>query len=166
MDPPVPREGLTSVSRMPSPVVVAPDGRRWVVRRRWLPRLGAENVWGRFHRRFRQTARRAGDAADAGCLADIGEGVVAAIVVVVGLLLLIFVLLPLLIAVLDLLVILALAMLSVAGRVLLRRPWTVEASSDDGPSLRWKVVGWRASTAKIDEVSDQLAAGIRPPTDS
>lgn len=153
--------------RMPRPAVVAPDGRRWVVRRRWLPRLGTETVWGRFHRRFRQMARRAGDAADAdpGCIADIGEGVAAAIAVTVGLLLLIFVLLPLLIAIVDLLVILLLALLGIAGRVLLRRPWTVEASSDNGTSLRWKVVGWRASAAKIDEVSTHLAAGIRPATE-
>ncbi|MFZ6004706.1 MAG: hypothetical protein ACOYXM_12340 [Actinomycetota bacterium] len=152
---------------MPRPVVVAPDGRRWVVRRRWLPRLGTETVWGRFHGRFRQTVRRVRDTADAdpGCLADIGEGVVAAIVVTVGLLLLVFVLFPLLLAVLDLLVILLLALLSVAGRVLLRRPWTVEASSDDDVSLSWKVVGWGASAAKIDEVSTHLAAGIRPPAD-
>jgi hypothetical protein len=142
----------------------APDGRHWTVQRRWLPRMGAETVWARFHRRFRQAMRRAGDAADAdpGCLEVFGEGVVAGALILIGLLLLIFVLLPLLFAVVDLIIVVLLALLSVAGRVLLRRPWTVEATSADGLAATWKVVGWRASDDKIREVAANLAAGIEP----
>jgi hypothetical protein len=148
-------------------VVDAPDGRRWSVRRRWLPRMGAETVWGRFHRRFRQAMRRVGDAADAdpGCLDVLGEGLVAAVLVIIGLLLLVFVVLPLLIAIVDVLIVVLLGLLSIVARVLLRRPWTVEATAattDGSEPLVWKVVGWRASGDKVDEVADALVAGVHP----
>lgn len=59
--------------------IVGRDGRRWVVRRRWMPRLGTETLWGRFHRRFRKVFERVGDAADVdpGCGELLGEGNIA-----------------------------------------------------------------------------------------
>lgn len=145
--------------------VVAADGRRWVVRRRLAPRLGTESLWGRFHRRFRQTMRRAGDAADAdpGCLDVIGEGIVAAIAIVLAVLVALFVLLPLLVAVVDVVVVVALSLLGILARVVLRRPWTVEARAGDGSSLLWRVVGWRASGDQVDAVAEGLRAGVVPP---
>ena len=144
----------------------SPDGRTWVVRRRWVPRLGAETVWGRFHRRFRQTVKRTSDVADAdpGCLDLLGEGLVAAIAVVLAVIVLIFVLIPLLVAVVDVVIVLLLALLGVAGRILLRRPWTVEARADDGAVLVWRVVGWRASGEQVDRAAEHITAGAVPPT--
>ncbi|HET9770367.1 MAG TPA: hypothetical protein VFS16_05720 [Acidimicrobiia bacterium] len=144
--------------------VTAPDGRRWVVRRRWLPRLGGETLWGRFSRRLRQTFRRAGDAADAdpGCLEVLGEGFVAAIVIIVVVLALVFVFIPLLVAIVDLLFLLALALLGALARILFRRPWIVEARADDATTLRWRVTGWRASHERCVQVAQQLQAGTDP----
>lgn len=145
--------------------VVAPDGRTWVVQRRWVPRLGAESLWGRFHRRFRQTMRRAGDAADIdpGCLDVIGEGLVAAIAIILTVLLVIFVVVPLLVAVVDVAVVVLLALVGLAGRVLFRRPWTVEARASDRSRLVWRVVGWRASGEQVARAAEHLAAGVVPP---
>lgn len=146
--------------------VLAPDGRRWVVRRRWLPRLGSETLWGRFHRRFRQSVRRAGDAADLdpGCLEIVGEGIVAAIAIVVVVLVALFVAIPLLVALVDVLILLVLAILGVVARVVLRRPWLVEARADDGTVLQWKVVGWRASDEWRTRIRDLLEAGVALPS--
>ena len=130
-----------------APSVQAPDGRTWVVRRRFVPRLGAESVWGRFHRRFRQTMRRAGDAADAdpGCLEVIGEGLLAALAVLLVIAVMVFILVPMLVAIVDIVVVALLALLGLAGRLVFRRAWTVEARAGDGACLVWRVVGWRAS---------------------
>lgn len=109
--------------------------------------------------------RRAGDVADAdaGCLDVIGEGVVAAIAILLVVLLAIFVVVPLLVAVVDVAIVVLLALLSLVGRVLLRRPWTVEARSPDGPRLLWRVVGWRASGEQVANVAQLLASGAVPP---
>jgi hypothetical protein len=144
--------------------VTAPDGRIWVVRRRWMPRLGHETLWGRFSRRIRKTFDRAGDAVDAdpGCLEVLGEGIVAAVVIILVVLALIFVLIPLLVAIVDLVLLLLLALLSVLARILLRRPWIVEARADDGTAHRWNVTGWRASHERCIQIAQRLQAGIDP----
>ena len=131
-----------------------------------MPRLGAETVWGRFHRRFRRTMERTGDVADAdpGCLELLGEGVVAALAIVVAVVVLLFVVIPLLVAVVDVAVVLLLALFGVAGRILLRRPWTVEARAEDGSLLVWRVVGWRASGERVDLAAERITAGDVPPT--
>lgn len=130
-----------------------------------MPRLGAESVWGRFHRRFRQTVRRAGDVGDAdpGCLGVIEEGVVVVLVILVVLAVAVFVLVPMLVAVVDIVIVALLAVLGLVGRVVFRRPWTVEARAGDGASLLWRVVGWRASGEHVARVAELLAAGVTPP---
>ena len=145
--------------------VQSPDGRRWTVRRRWVPRLGADTVWGRFHRRFRRTFRRTGDVADLdpGCAFDIGEGIAASFAVLIVILVLLFIVFPLLVAVVDVVVVLLLALAGLAGRIVFRRPWVVEANADDGRRLVWPVVGWGASNRHGDEVAQLLEAGITPP---
>lgn len=109
--------------------------------------------------------RRTGDAADAdpGCLDIVGEGIVGAIAVLVVILVLLFVLLPLLVAVVDLAIVLLLAIVGLAGRILFRRPWTVEAQASDRSCLVWRVVGWRASGDHVERVAEQLAVGVAPP---
>jgi hypothetical protein len=153
--------------------VTGPDGRPWVVRRRWVPRLGNDTPWQRFHRRFRSTMERgrklsdAGDvASDFGCGIDLLEGLVVAVLLLLLLVFLLMVALPLLLALLDLLVLLLLALVGVAARVVFRRPWVVEAAHAGPPVesvLRWNVVGWRLSAERCQEIAASLQAGIVPP---
>jgi hypothetical protein len=144
--------------------VVDPQGRRWVVRRRWMPRLGVETLWGRFRRRFRRVFDRVGDAADVdpGCAEVLGEGIAVALVVIIVVLALFFVVIPLLVAIVDVLILLLLTVAGAAARVLFRRPWTVEASADDGTTLRWRVVGWRSSGEQCVRIGQRLQAGLDP----
>jgi hypothetical protein len=146
--------------------VTTPSGEAWVVRRLWSPRLQGEHPWSRFRRRARGTGRRAGELADAdpGCL-DLGD-LVAAVVIVAVVLLAVFVVVPLLVAVVDLLLILVLTVLGLAARVVFRRPWVVEATRR-GEAIRhtWRVVGWRASGERVDEVAGALAHGLPLPPD-
>lgn len=141
--------------------VRAPDGRSWRVRRRWVPRLGDETVWGRVRRRFRQVVRRVGDAADAepGCLEIFGDGILIGLAVVAFLLIALFVVIPLLIAIVDLAILLLLALLGIAARVLLGRPWQVQAVADDGTRLEWRIVGWQASADLVVQVEQCLVGG-------
>jgi hypothetical protein len=111
---------------------------------------------------------RAGASTDLLELGDLGDlpgvGWVAIAFALVGLLLfLAVVLLPLLLALAELAVLLALAGLAVLARVLFRRPWLVDAHHADGRSLRWRVVGWRASGDFAAEARQLLDAGIVPP---
>ena len=140
-----------------------PDNRQWRVGRRWFPGLGNESVAARFHRRYRQWSRH-GDVVDPGCGDFALEGLVAGIIVIVAVLVLVLVALPLVLAVVDLFIVIVLALLGVVGRVVLRRPWIVQARSREGTVVEWPVVGWRASGARVEEVARQLESGaLRPP---
>lgn len=143
--------------------VVAPDGTEWTVRRRW--------VHAPIRPRWRGT--RDGDAFDwldlGGGLGDSGIlGVIAAIFVIVVLAALIaFVLLPLAILLLEVLVFLLLAGLGLLGRVLLRRPWRIEARAEGGPGaarppIVRSVSGWRDSRDAIAELAAELERGALP----
>lgn len=149
--------------------VVGPDSREWVVRRRWVPRLGPETLWGRFRSRIRGARERTsefGDLPDLGCAGGLAEGLVVGIVGLVTVLVVLLVLVPLLVALVDVLVLLVLALLGALARVMLRRAWIVEAAHAESPvrrALRWKVVGWRASGERCREIARALEAGIVPP---
>ena len=141
--------------------VTDPQGERWRVQRKWVPRKV----------RWRGKDRDLPDGLlDGAELLSFGDevpvvGVIAAVIaaLVLGIALVLF-LVPALIFLLELLFVLALVCLGVAGRVLLGRPWTVEARRMGGDeTLEWKVRGWRASDAKVTEVADLLEAGLRPP---
>ena len=136
----------------------------WQVKRRWIPRLGPETLWGRFWRRFRRTFRRAGDAAsnDVGCLDDVGGGILAAILFVVFVLVAVFVVFPAVVAIIDLAVLLLLALGGLVARVAFRRPWLIDARDGTGRVLRWRVVGWKASAERVEDIRRQLAAGQVP----
>ena len=142
--------------------MTAPDGRTWLVRRRWVPRLGAESLGGRLRRRFGRTVKR-GEHVDLGWLELFGEHLaVLAAAIAIGLVLVFFVV-PLLVALVDVLILLLLALLGLLARIALRRPWIVEARSADGTELRWRVVGWGASGEHCDEVALLLQSGVTPP---
>jgi hypothetical protein len=145
------------------------DGRDWVVRRRWEPRLGPETLWGRFGRittsplRHRRKLSENADILDAGCLFDELAWVLLAVLVLI--VVVVFVI-PLLLALVDLVLLLVLAGLGIVGRVVFRRPWTVEARASDGTVLAWQVVGWRASGERSAEIAELVASGVTPPPSS
>ena len=156
------RAGRRSVA---APKAEEPKADTWVVRRRWIPRLGADTLWARFWRRFRKARRKAGDLADAdpGCLEIFGEGILVAIAFIVAVLLMLFVAGPLLVALVDVVILLLLAVLGLIARVLFRRPWLIEAHKPGTDALRWRVVGWGPSSQKVEEVRQSLAADVIPP---
>jgi len=141
-------------------VIVGHDGRRWVVRRRWALRRGGDTLWAGIRRRFawRWLGERA-DVLDPGWLLGGRVGgaalFVALFVLVVGV--------GLVLAIVDVVVLVVVSAAGLVGRVVLRRPWTVEARAGDGTVRTWKVVGWRASRERLDEIAELLAAGISPP---
>jgi len=147
--------------------VTAPDGSRWRVRRRWLahplPRL-------RRRRRAEGDREDAFDWSDPLALVDSGgdllPAVGVAIVVAVALALVVLVVLPLLGLALELVVLLGLLGAGLFSRVVLRRPWIVEAVrlDDGGPSATYPVVGWRRSRRAIRELAEAIAAtGVPAP---
>ena len=155
--------------------ITSPDGRQWRVRRRWLPRLGAESLIGRYRQLFRRRARKGADlGADGlagGCVPIDGEGAVIGILVLVAVVVFVVVGLPVLLALVETIVLVVGAVAGIVGRVLFRRPWVVEAASNDGRHHHWRVVGWRRSGQHRDHVAVLLAAGAdlppadRPPAD-
>jgi hypothetical protein len=102
------------------------------------------------------------DGAD---LAMLGEDlpVVGVILVTVGALVFavaaVLFVVPALIFLLELLLIVVVVALGLIGRLLLRRPWTIEAiEAGSGDRYEWKVVGWRASGELLRSVANQLEA--------
>ncbi len=64
---------------------------------------------------------------------------------------------PAVIFFLELVLVLAAVGLGVLGRVLFRRPWTVEARVDGTDrGGEWKVTGWRASGELVDSMAERL----------
>lgn len=148
---------------------MTPGGEVWHVRRLWAPRLQQERLWTRLRRRMGRTGRAAADGLsvpDIGFLdlfddafAVIGLFIAAVIVVVV----LVFVVVPLLVALLDLVVVVLISLVGVAGRVMFRRPWVVEAVDGVGRRYTWRIVGRRESRAAVDAIAAAFAHGHTPP---
>ncbi len=147
--------------------ITGPDGRQWTVRRRLAPRLGAETVLGRVRRRVAGVMNRTTDGLDVadGCLSFDLDAIVVVILVLAALLLVVFVVIPLLVVIVDLAILLLLAFLGIVARVVLRRPWVLEAASNDGRRHQWRVVGWRRSGEQCRHIAQMLSAGIVPPAD-
>ena len=61
--------------------------------------------------------------------------------------------------------IVVLAVVGVVGRVLFRRPWTVDAIDPAGTRHAWSVVGWRSSRDARRFIADRIAATGAVPTD-
>ena len=105
---------------------------------------------------MRKRTADAADLPDPGCAPDVAEGVVVFVGLVLLVLFVIFIGMPLLVALGELLLILLLALAGVIGRVLFRRPWTVDAISPEGDRHTWQVVGWRASAAARSFVAARI----------
>jgi hypothetical protein len=71
---------------------------------------------------------------------------------------------PLLIALGELLLVLFLTAGAALGRMLFRRPWTVDAVGPSGEHHQWDIVGWRRSAAARRFVADRLVAAGTVPT--
>ncbi|HEV7774091.1 MAG TPA: hypothetical protein VGO48_12480 [Conexibacter sp.] len=142
-------------------IVTAPDGERWRVRRRWLDRP-APRPWTRWRRsRKRKDDSEAGggwlsDAALTGVDSLGGLGLVIGAVVVIALL--VFVLLPLIGIAFELALLIGFVMSGLFGRVVLRRPWTIEAVSLDEPGRRsaFAVTGWRRSRRSLAALASAI----------
>ena len=134
--------------------VTGPDGTRWRVRRRWV----------KYHLRWRGPGN-AIDFMDGSELAALGAelpliGVVFLVIAIVlfAIAAVVFII-PALVFFAEVLVVVALVVIGVGGRVLLGRPWTVEAAADgDERSYEWHTSGWRASGELRDTVARQLEA--------
>ncbi len=68
-----------------------------------------------------------------------------------------WVLLPLLLIAIDLMIVLVPLVVALVGRVLFRRPWTVEATAGNGERVMAEVVGWRAARVSFPRFSGRLA---------
>jgi hypothetical protein len=134
--------------------VIAPDGARWRVRRRWLG--------GRRGPRWRGMS--VGDVGGSvfdliGAGGDSLLGVIGfAFALAAAVALIVFFLLPLAILAVELLVFLVVVGLGVAARIVFRRPWLLEAS-DGVMTRRWVVSGWGASRAALAEIAAGLERG-------
>jgi hypothetical protein len=157
--------------------VVDPDGTDWTVRRRWLPRYEGRGLRERLRqRRARSAGRQAHDVlrwydrlgipfAD-----DSLTAVIVSLLVIGGLILLVLFGIPALLALVDLALVLAVTAAGLIGRLLFRRPWTVEARATTGDLHEAHVVGWRragelaAAMARSIENGASLGPGRATPT--
>jgi hypothetical protein len=94
----------------------------------------------------------------------LGDSIPFAIGVAIAVALLVLFLLPLIGIALEIAVLIALLSSGIVGRVLLRRPWTIEAVNLDHPqqSAAFAVKGWRRSTQAIDELTTTIPASGLP----
>jgi hypothetical protein len=142
-------------------VVTSPDGDRWRVRRRWLDR-GLPKL-GKGFRRGRK------EAEDSGFLDGIlaFEGLLGTAIGLIAIVLaaaVVVVLLPLLGVALELALLVLLLASGLFGRVILRRPWTVEAIDlDDGErSIAFAVKGFGEAGRAAEELAATISASGPP----
>jgi hypothetical protein len=142
--------------------ITSPDGDRWRVRRQWADRSFPDPI--------DSIRKNFGDAVDGGGpgvlnVIDFGDSITVTLAIAAGMLIVCFVLLPLLGVALELIPAVAVVGFGVFGRVVLGRPWVIEAVDldDRGRSRTFAVRGWRASGRAVDEISTAIAAGSPPP---
>jgi hypothetical protein len=125
------------------------------VHRRWVTSLGRETVGRRLRRRILGSAAPGMDVDSISFdLEDIVLGILGWVLKVV----LILVVVPIV-----LVVVLLVGLVEALGRLVLRRPWSVDAFGRDGTQIRWKQPGpIRARTGR-DHIRSALAAATVPP---
>lgn len=148
--------------------VRGPDGRTWVVRRRWAPRFGDGSFWSRLRRRSKRSTEHADTAGGYSLFSAILVDDFAIVVrwVVIVVVATVLIVLSAFAAVVEIALLVLLIVLGLGSRFLLDRPWTIEALPDDGDPLSWRQAGWRASADRRDEVATLLESGITPPPDA
>ena len=135
--------------------VVDPEGRTWRIRRRWL----SHSVSWRGPRDLTPPGPDLLDAGlladDLGCLPAIGIVVTCAVAVALAL----FFVLPAIVFAVELVAVLLLLLLGALARIVLRRPWTVEARvKGTNQGREWKVVGWRASGELVETLAERVGS--------
>jgi len=144
---------------LPTRHVTAPDRTSWSVQRRGLPHREGKGIVQRFKNHAKPDNAEGLDLPidiDAGA-----AGLVLAIVLVVVIALLLIFGWPVLLIGIDLAWPLLIGALGLVGRVILRRPWRVEAvSPSEGRS--WFVKGYRAAGERRDAIARQLQRGQNP----
>jgi hypothetical protein len=139
--------------------VKAPDGGVWVVRRRYLdpPRESRRRL------PFRRIGVSEEDVPDSILQAVLGDwpnlGVLGLLLIVI------FIVLPLLGIALELIVLIFILCSGVFARVVLGRPWIVEAvprSGGERRAVRFPVKGWRRAGEVAEELAREVAATGRP----
>jgi hypothetical protein len=130
--------------------VTGPDGRRWTLGRRWLPR-------------YRKLGRT--DVPDMPDGIDVGGddlGIFGAILLaIVGIfvaIVLVLVLFNVVAIAIELMIFITLAIASLIGRVVFRRPWIVFAKSGEN-RFEYPVVGYFNSRRKLQDLGSALAIG-------
>jgi hypothetical protein len=90
------------------------------------------------------------------------EGGLTLLLIVVGLILLLTIALPVVVLTVEVVILAVVAAAGLLGRVILRRPWTIVARSDRGEVRQWRVGGWGAARAAVDDAARAIGAGIEP----
>ncbi|HWL64489.1 MAG TPA: hypothetical protein VNP73_00795 [Actinomycetota bacterium] len=124
----------------------------WKIKRHWIsrkPRL-----------RWRKGSEEGLEALEfvGGIFDDNPFGIIVGLIAVVLLLLLI---LPVFAFLIELLIVGVLLAVTLAAKILFRRPWIIEAWQEGARDqhLRWAVVGWNRSGEVMDEVARTIASG-------
>jgi hypothetical protein len=141
-------------------IVKSPDGRRWRVRRRWVDRpVPSLREW--FRRGRREVDGE--EVLDGLFVADAFDGL-GAIGAAVAIGILILVLLPVLGVALELVALLLVLTYGLFARIVLRRPWIVEACNveEEEDRVAFAVQGWRASSAARRKLRTAIAAAGPP----
>lgn len=141
-------------------VITAPDGRSWRVRRRWVERP-VPNLRERWRRSRKEIDGE--DVFDGFLVLDGSEGF-GAIGIAIGIAIVLLILFPLLGVALELVVLLLVLVYGIFARVVLRRPWIVDAVVVDDAEERvaFAVEGWRDSSAALHELRTAIAAAGPP----
>ncbi|MBE2318513.1 hypothetical protein DVA67_021210 [Solirubrobacter sp. CPCC 204708] len=126
----------------------APDGSRWTLGRRWLPR----------RKRMEGVDTGSFEFPDLGSADDILGAILLVVFGAIAILFLIVTLFNVVVLAIELTILILGLILGLFARVVLRKPWTVFAKS--GPWLEERqVVGWRASRRLLDELAGEIESG-------
>lgn len=142
-------------------------GRVWKVRRRWVPHREGKGPRRRFAGKAGVKRRtRHLDWLDVPGL-DFGDGIFAAIGMIIAVLVLVILLVvfvgPLALLGVDLVWLLGALLIGTFARFVLGHPWQVEAVAADRNRHHWAFQGFRVSGEGRDHVADRLTSGV-PPT--
>jgi hypothetical protein len=131
--------------------VTGPDGRRWTLGRRWLPRyrkLGRTDV----------PDMPGGDFDLGGDDLGIFGAILLAIVGIFVAIVLVLVLFNVVAIALELMIFITLAVAGLISRVVFRRPWVVFARSGEN-RFEYPVVGYFNSRRKLQDIAGRLSIG-------
>jgi hypothetical protein len=137
--------------------VHSPSGDEWKVGRRWAGRATGRPKWRRFS---------GVDGFDAAGMLDFDSSLPVVLGLIAVAVLTVFVLIPLLLFGIELIALGLVISAGIFGRMLLGRPWTIEATNvRTGETRTWHVSGWRQSASTIDDITSTLSSGgaLPPP---